>query len=259
MTASLPIMIQSIHHEDQIDDDSASSSNASTPEQILDDEPEFSLNHNNDSQSSFGAGSSRESSVGPPTIRIASKNPIDRLPTELLIAIFSKLSQQSDILNCLKVSRSWAKCCVEQLWHRPLFTTWEKLTNVVASIQNPDASWQYADYIKRLNLSNLAEQINDGTLLPFDNCRRIERLTLTSCGNLTDSGITGLVRGNKNLLALDITGLHSITDLTIKTLADNCPRLQGLNITNCRKVTDASLVSLAENCRYLKRVGRHAD
>ena len=152
------------------------------------------------------------------------------------------------------MSKAWSNCCVELLWHRPLFTTWEKLVNVVNSIQDTNAHWRYADLIKRLNLSNLSDQINDGTLQPFVNCRRIERLTLTSCSSLTDSGIIGLVRGNRQLLALDITGLHSITDLTVAAVANNCPRLQGLNITNCRKVTDASLVTLAENCKYLKRV-----
>ncbi|MCJ1432266.1 SCF ubiquitin ligase complex subunit [Xylographa pallens] len=235
-------------------DDSASSSTPSTPGQILDDEPDFALTHNNDSQSSFGASSSREQSVQPPSVRSRPKYPIEHLPPELLIYIISKLSSPSDILRCLKVSKAWSDCCVELLWHRPLFTTWERLVNVVNSIQDSNAHWRYADLIKRLNLSNLSDQINDGTLQPFVNCRRIERLTLTSCSSLTDSGIIGLVRGNRQLLALDITGLHSITDLTVAALAHNCPRLQGLNITNCRKVTDASLVTLAENCKYLKRL-----
>ena len=241
--------------QDQNADDSASSSTPSSPGHILDDEPDFSLAQNNDSQSSFGASSSREESPEPPPTRVTrAKNPIDRLPNELLIAIMSKLSSQSDILRCMKVSKGWADCSVDLLWHRPLFTTWDRLLNVVSSIQNNDAYWQYAELIKRLNLSNLSDQISDGTLQPFVNCKRIERLTLTSCSSLTDSGIIGLVRGNKSLLALDITGLSAITDLTITTLAQNCPRLQGLNITNCRRVTDASLVALAESCKYLKRV-----
>jgi len=240
---------------DQNVDGSVSSSTPSSPGQILDDEPDFSLAHNNDSQSSFGASSSsREETEEPPVAYTNPKNPIDRLPPEILIAIFTKLSSQSDILNCLKVSKAWSRCCIDLLWHRPLFTTWGRLLNVVTSIQNTHAYWQYADLIKRLNLSNLSEQISDGTLQPFDHCKRIERLTLTSCGSLTDYGIMNLVRGNRSLLALDITGLHSITDQTIQALAQNCPRLQGLNITNCRKVTDQSLVALANSCKYLKRV-----
>jgi len=241
--------------QDQSVDDSASSSTPSSPGQILDDEPDFSLAHNNDSQSSFGASSSsREEDGEAPIAYTNPKNPIDRLPPEILIAIFTKLSSQNDILNCLKVSKAWSRCCIDLLWHRPLFTTWDRLLNVVGSIQNPHACWQYADLIKRLNLSNLSEQISDGTLQPFDHCKRIERLTLTSCSSLTDYGVMNLVKGNRSLLALDITGLHSITDQTIQALAQNCPRLQGLNITNCRKVTDSSLVGLANICKYLKRV-----
>lgn len=234
-------------------DDSSGSSTPSTPGPRLDDEGDFFL-QSNESQSSLGASSTHDETIPRPPPRTRPKHPIDRLPPEILIAIVAKLSSSADILNCLKVSKTWSRCCVDLLWHRPMFTSWDRLLNIVSSVQTTNSYWPYADLIKRLNLSNLNDQINDGTLQPFIGCKRIERLTLTSCGNLTDQGVMALVEGNRSLLALDITGLSSITDVTIQALAMNCHRLQGLNITNCRKVTDESLVRLAESCKYLKRV-----
>ena len=189
-----------------------------------------------------------------PPVRERPKVPIESLPSELLISILTKVSSPPDLYNCLRVSRAWARCCVELLWHRPLFTSWDKLKVVAESIGKTDPYWPYADLVRRLNLSNLSQEINDGTLEPFRDCKRIERLTLTGCQNLTDQGIITLVEGNRCLLALDVTGISSLTDITVHTLARNCPRLQGLNITGCRNLTDNSLVPLAENCRYLKRV-----
>ena len=235
-------------------DDSSESSGASSPRQILDDPEEAFYQQSNDSQSSLGASTPVEDTELRPAPLQLPKRAIDRLPHELLISILSKLSSSHDLLNCLKVSKTWAGCCVDLLWHRPLFTSWNRLTTIVASTQSKEPYWPYADLIKRLNLSSLAEQINDGTLVSFKDCKRIERLTLTSCCNLTDHGVVGLVEGNRNLLALDITGLAPITDVSILALARSCPRLQGLNITNCKMVTDESLISLAQGCRYLKRV-----
>jgi len=181
-------------------------------------------------------------------------SPISRLPPELLIAVFSRLSSSVDLRSCMLVSKTWARNSAEMLWHRPLCNTWQNLANVTQSIQIVEGYFPYNALVKRLNLSNLNEQINDGSVQPFMQCNRIERLTLTGCTRLTDSGVCNLICGSKSLLALDITGLDAITDHTLKAVSQNCVRLQGLNITDCSKVTDESLVAVAQNCHSLKRV-----
>ena len=235
-------------------DRSRSVSSSSSPEPPVDDDGDFFTSQKNDSVSSILASLDRERDTPLPRVNVRSKNPMDRLPPEILICIFSKLNLPSDLRNCLIVSKTWARNCVDLLWHRPLCNTYENLRNVALSIQNPTAYFPYVDLVKRLNLSSLGSQISDGTLQPFEYCKRIERLTLTGCSQVTDQGIMTIVHGNRNLLALDITGLAAITDLAIRTLSLNCPKLQGLNITGCRQVTDESLVMLATSCKYLKRV-----
>ena len=233
--------------------DSAPSSTPSTPEPLLDDDNDFFLVQRNESQSSFGPPSSDEGSLQPPA-RERPKAPIESLPSELLISILARVGSPPDLFNCLMVSRGWSRCCVDLLWHRPLFTTWDKLRIVAESIGKPDPYWPYADLVRRLNLSNLSAEINDGTLQPFRDCKRVERLTLTGCKNLTDQAIITLVEGNRYLLAVDLTSIESITDSAVQALSRNCPRLQGLNTTGCKNLTDDSLVSLAASCKYLKRV-----
>ena len=225
------------------------SSSPSTPGPLNEDEGDFFPVQHNESPLS-----SREGSQQPIVIRTRPKYPVDFLPSELLIAILGKLSSPQDILSCMLVSRGWATCAVDLLWHRPLFTSQERLQNIAQSVNKRDAYWNYSDMIRRLNLSNLTEKVSDGTLQSFAPCKRIERLTLTGCKELTDQGVKMLVEGNTNLLALDVTGLAGLTDITMVALAQNCHRLQGLNVTGCLTIQDESLVMLADVCKYLKRV-----
>lgn len=188
-------------------------------------------------------------------IDIFQVSPIEQLPNELLILIFSKLNHPSDLRHCLLVCTKWASCAVDQLWHRPYVTKWPQFENVVKTLQRTDATFDYARLIKRLNLSFLAREISDGTLASLSMCGRLERLTLTNCSDLTDSGLNNLIPNNPGLLALDLSSLYQLTDRTINTIAENCTRLQGLNIAKCKRVTNSSLVKLSQNCKLLKRVG----
>lgn len=231
------------------------SSSSTSPERAGYDDTDFFMAQANDSQSSIGISTFRDMTVSPSLEREYRLSPVSRLPPELLITIFSKLgSSTTDLKNCMLVSKTWARNSVDLLWHRPLCNDWKHLLNVVASVRKPDAFFAYYDLVKRLNLSQIHDQISDGTVQPFINCKRIERLTLTNCKRLTDSGVSALIKGNRSLLALDISFLESITDHTLLVVAENCVRLQGLNITGCFRVTDDSLVPVSENCRHVKRV-----
>ncbi|KAI1913461.1 SCF ubiquitin ligase complex subunit [Ophidiomyces ophidiicola] len=226
------------------------SSSSTSPERVVDDDTDFFIQAN-DSQSSVGVGNLRDLRVDGRDVTLP---PISRLPPELLIAIFAKLSSPADMLNCMTVCQRWASHCVGLLWHRPSCNTWENLKKVAGAISTPDSYFPYYDLVKRLNLSSLSSKVNDGTIISFVQCKRIERLTLTNCLLLTDTGVSDLVDGNRHLQALDVSDLKSLTDHTLLIVGRNCPRLQGLNVTGCEKITDDSLVSLAQNCHQIKRL-----
>lgn len=228
------------------------SSTSSSPERAADDDTDF-FAQANDSQSSIGIGTYREQTVSnEPDVIVP---PIGRLPPEILISIFSKLSSPTDMLHCMLVSRKWAANCVGILWHRPSCNRSENLRSVVASVGKRDSFFPYSELIRRLNLATLASKVTDVELLAFAQCKRIERLTLTNCSKLTDKGVSELVEGNRHLQALDVSELRSLTDNFLYTVAKNCPRLQGLNITNCVQITDEPLVVISQSCKHLKRVG----
>ena len=181
-------------------------------------------------------------------------SPISKLPAELMISIFQKLGSTADLKNCMLVSKEWAHNSVGLLWHRPQTGNWQSLQCVIQSLRSAHAAFDYPHLVKRLNLSSMNIQISDGTLLPFQDCKRIERLTLTGCSKLTDYSLVHMVTNNRSLLALDVTAIDGVTDKTMDAVAANCYRLQGLNITHCRKISDDSLINIARNCRHLKRL-----
>lgn len=234
---------------------SESDDSTSSPERALDDDTDFFMIQANDSQSSIGVTNLREMSMSIDLEQQRRQSPISRLPPELLISVFAKLSSTADLRSCMLVSYNWAIHCVGVLWYRPQCNVWKNLINVTTSLSK-DPFFPYHEMVRRLNVAALHDKVNDGTIQPFMQCKRIERLTLTNCSKLTDSGVSGLVEGNRHLQALDVTDIRALTDHTMLTVGTHCPRLQGLNVTNCSRITDESLVAVAENCRQIKRVRR---
>lgn len=237
---------------------SNSSSSSTSPEREVDDDNDSFMLQPNDSASSLGIDMSPELSQDASARREYEErcrvSPVHRLPAELLISIFSRLSAPKDLQTCMLVSKDWARNSVGLLWHRPAMNRWDSIHSVVQSIRKAKKFFAYQDLVKRLNMSTLANQVSDGTLIGMTECKRIERLTLTNCTKLTDISLQPLVDGNRSLLALDVTGLDQLTDRTMITVADHCLRLQGLNVTGCKKLSDASIVAIAKNCRHLKRL-----
>jgi F-box and leucine-rich repeat protein GRR1 len=237
---------------------SSNSSSSTSPERGADDDNDSFMLQANDSQSSLGLDISPEMSQDDSLRRqyeeICRVSPVHRLPAELLIHIFSRLSAPKDLQSCMLVSKDWARNSVGLLWHRPAMGKWESIHSVVQSIRKANKFFAYQDLVKRLNMSTLANAVSDGTLMGLVDCKRIERLTLTNCTKLTDISLLPLIEGNRSLLALDITGLDQVTEKTMMVVADNCLRLQGLNVTGCRKLTDESVMAIAKSCRHLKRL-----
>ncbi|KAJ9639191.1 uncharacterized protein PV06_09927 [Exophiala oligosperma] len=233
-----------------------SDSSDSSPCPGDDEDTDYFMAHPNDSQSSLGAVTAiRDCDDDIDLEQIHRLSPISKLPPEILMAILAKLTSTADLRNCMLVSYHWALYSVGILWHRPLCSKWSNLLSVVSALGQGERSYfPYHEMVKRLNLSAIADKINDGTVQPFMNCKAVERLTLTNCSKLTDFGVAGLVDGSKKLQALDVTDIDALTDRTLHVVAENCAKLQGLNITNCSNITDESLMEIAEHCRQLKRL-----
>ncbi|KAH7141406.1 hypothetical protein B0J13DRAFT_526648 [Dactylonectria estremocensis] len=213
-------------------DDSRSSSSTNSPAPADNEESDFFLGAN-DSQSSLGVPNFQDMQVGD-----MCWPPVNRLPNEILISVFSKLSSTSDLYHCMLVSKRWARNTVDLLWHRPACTDWKKHSSICQTLGLAQPFFSYRDFIKRLNLAALADKVNDGSVMPLSVCTRVERLTLTNCRGLTDSGLIALVENSNSLLALDISNDKHITEQSINAIAEHCKRLQGLNISGCENISN---------------------
>ncbi|PNY22962.1 Alpha-galactosidase 2 [Tolypocladium capitatum] len=229
-------------------DDSRSSSSTTSPAPADNEESDFFLGAN-DSQSSLGVPNFQDMQVDD-----TCWPPVNRLPNEILIGVFTKLSASSDLYHCMLVSKRWARNAVDLLWHRPSCTNWRNHSSICQTLGLERPFFSYRDFIKRLNLATLADRVNDGSVLPLAVCSRVERLTLTNCRGLTDSGLIALVENSASLLALDISNDKNITEQSINAIAEHCKRLQGLNISGCDGISNESMTTLAQSCKYIKRL-----
>lgn len=243
-----PTMAAIVTTDDQ--QDSRSTSSASSPLPAEYEESDFYIN-GNDSESSLGVPNLQDMQV---TDEYDCLPPVQRLPNEILICIFSKLSASTDLRNVMLTCKRWSRNSVDLLWHRPACTTWKKHSMICKTLSLEQPYYAYAEFVKRLNLAQLSQEVNDGSVVALAACNRVERLTLTGCSGLTDMGLTALATNSSHLMALDISGDFQITEESIKVIAEHCKRLQGLNISNCVRISPESLVVLAEACKYLKRV-----
>lgn len=248
--SSLPIPLPS----EQSQQDSRSSSSTSSPAPNDNEESDFYL-ANNDSQSSLGVPNLQDMQVNDDECL----PPVNRLPNEILISIFAKLNSSADQLHCMLTCKRWARNTVDLLWHRPACSNWTKHQSICQTLGLDAPYFAYREFIKRLNLASIADKINDGSVMPLAVCTRVERLTLTNCKGLTDSGLIALVNNGSHLLALDISGDDQITEAAIFAIAENCQRLQGLNISSCVRISNEGMIKLAKSCRFIKRVSLHTS
>ncbi|KAI0251313.1 hypothetical protein BJV78DRAFT_1126634 [Lactifluus subvellereus] len=181
--------------------------------------------------------------------------PASDLPPKILINILNHLSSPRDIVySTLLVSRSWCKCSVELLWHKPPIPDFSTLLKIMQVLSREELTFTYAQFIRRLNFMTVRSEMTDSIFGRFAPCAHLERLTLVGCTNLSDDVIARTVLSFPNLVAIDLSGVDSITDRTIFALADNCRKLQGINILACRRVSSTSIGALADKCPLLRRV-----
>ncbi|KAG9121978.1 SCF ubiquitin ligase complex subunit [Ceratobasidium sp. 392] len=175
-------------------------------------------------------------------------------PPEVLIHIFRLIPLLKDLYACLLVSRAWCSCAVELLWHKPVATKPSSLYKLLKSLEQNDATFQYATFVRRLNLMSFGTDMTDSVASRIAGCTRLERLTLVGCSALTDESLEPILSGMPHLVALDLTNVSSVTDKSITALARTASKLQGINLGGCKQVTDEGVGQLAAHCTLLRRV-----
>jgi hypothetical protein len=178
-----------------------------------------------------------------------------RLPHEVILAILKLVTSVRDLKACIMVCKSWCQCGIELLWHKPNVTRFAALAQHLAVLRAPEQTFPYAHFIRRINLSLLHDHIDDATLRTVAQCTRLERLTLSRCGAVTDLGVCTLLSHCHSVVALDLSDCTHLTDISALAIGEFCKRLQGLNLGGCAEIGDRGIATIARKCSQLKRVG----
>ncbi|CAB4374182.1 unnamed protein product [Rhizophagus irregularis] len=176
------------------------------------------------------------------------------IPSELILQIFKYVTSTADLKSCILVCKSWCRCGVELLWHKPVFTGYGSLIKLLVTLSRSTQTFPYALLIRRLNFSFLGEHVSDEILKRLSSCERLERLTLGGCRRLTDNGLLKLLDKADGLVALDVSDIENLTDAVVELVGERCRRLQGLNVSLCKKVSDKGILAVASKCRSLRRI-----
>ncbi|KAJ7284001.1 RNI-like protein [Mycena rebaudengoi] len=180
--------------------------------------------------------------------------PIGTLPPEILIHILKHLHAVKDLHTALQVCRTWCECSVELLWHKPAFPSFATLAKMTALIDSPDQTFDYANFIRRLNFLSLGKELKDRTFTILARCDRLERLTLVNCEYISANALNQVLPAFANLVAIDLTGVVNTSNTAIVGLATSAHRLQGINLAGCKRVSDRGILALARHCPLLRRV-----
>lgn len=86
---------------------------------------------------------------------------------------------------------------------------------------------------------------------------KIRMLNLSSCANISDSGMKSLARMS-SLASLNLRSCDNISDIGVGYLAEGCVGLQNLDVSFCERVTDRALIHIASGLFSLRTLSMAA-
>lgn len=79
-------------------------------------------------------------------------------------------------------------------------------------------------------------------------------LNVANAKDITNYGITIIVRTNPGLLSLNVSGCSNVTDIALREIGINCPRIQSLSFSSCQEIDGSGLGAIAESCHSLLKL-----
>lgn len=203
---------------------------------------------------------------------------LDRIQDDILVEIFSHLSQFPDLLRVRQVCRRWrALSCDGRLWRTLSFEGHENVSSSalealcrstpglrtlqILSLAKIHRVSEFAvRNIPRGDCSATLESVdlswcsgaNDKSVVEFSRCPGLRELRLSHCRTVTRRSVRILAVRCPRLEVLDLNCIDGIRDSLLDVIGQNCPRLRVLNIANARNVTDDGVAFLASGCPRLE-------
>ncbi|XP_005993552.1 F-box/LRR-repeat protein 7 [Latimeria chalumnae] len=144
--------------------------------------------------------------------------PIDRLPDQAIIQIFSHLPT-NQLCRCARVCRRWYNLA----WDPRLWRT-IRLTGDTINV----------DRALRLLTRRLCQDTPNV-------CLMLETVIVSGCRRLTDRGLYTISQCCPELRRLEVSGCYNISNEAVFDVVSRCPNLEHLDVSGCSKVTCISL------------------
>lgn len=138
----------------------------------------------------------------------------DRLPDDLLLRVLACLSSD-ELCRCARVCRRW------------YFLAWEPRlwTSIVLASEHLPVDQGLRTIFRLLSRDTPGV------------CSAVERIGLSGCLCLTDSGLGAVARRCPQLRMLEVRGCSQVTDVGVSEVVTRCLNLSRLDVTGCYQVT----------------------
>ncbi|KAK9837683.1 hypothetical protein WJX74_002890 [Apatococcus lobatus] len=176
------------------------------------------------------------------------------LPTDLLLQTFC-LEGMADapLLRAALACRSW-QSALGRFTQRLSFTwcSQQSLHQVDDVVRGAALSFRYLQDISLRRCSSLTDDALSTLLRSQHRPHQVRVLDLSSCHQLTDSGLGSLVWQGRSLTHLHLSSCAELSDRTFAVLGQCCPGLEHLGACGCERITDSGLIQLTQGARKLK-------
>ncbi|KAK3875943.1 hypothetical protein Pcinc_019219 [Petrolisthes cinctipes] len=169
---------------------------------------------------------------------------VNKLPSEVLLHVFSFLSVEEVCRSVAPVCRAWRDLAADpSLWTYLTFhysVTDEQVKEIVSRAP------------RLLHLSLVGYQ--DGNVIltqVADTCPRLRHLTLRFCGNVTEEALAAMTEGCPDLRHLNLEGSQMSSELCYIKIA-GLTHLTHLNLSHCHCLDDPGLLAIATRCCHLQ-------
>jgi len=180
-----------------------------------------------------------------------------------VIATYCKNIQVLDLGGCTKITNtgllliSWGLNNMKSINLRSCWQISDSGICHLAGMDLPDKPNIKTIQLRDLNLQD-CQKITDQSLCYIaDQIPSIQRLNLSFCASITDTGMKSLAR----LSAMEYLNLRScdnISDIGLGYLAEGSIRLKTLDVSFCERVTDASMAHIATGLFNLRSLSMAA-
>ncbi|KAJ2689741.1 hypothetical protein H4R19_006474, partial [Coemansia spiralis] len=92
--------------------------------------------------------------------------------------------------------------------------------------------------LRRVSLAWTSNLTDFGVSELVRRCRAIECLDLTYCTQIEDTSMFAIAHNLRNLTTLSVAYCAGVTDMGVREVVARCPRLRVLNVAKCLQVTD---------------------